>query len=235
MNYAVILSGGIGSRMRDDGFPKQYLEFDGKPVLVYTLESFQACPDIDQIVVVADSSWTNQIGQWAQTYNITKLAAFAAPGKTRQHSLLNGLLRCDEMGATQQDIVVIHDGVRPMVTPELISSCIKSLPGYDVTLPVVPMRDTLYYSEDGVNIDSLTDRDKLFIGQSPEAFWLKQYLNLNLSVSDEVLTSIRGSSEISYQAGWKVRLIPGDEKNFKLTTPHDILRLNAYIEHAKKS
>lgn len=235
MNYAVILSGGIGTRMRSDGFPKQYLEVRGKPILLYALESFEACDLVDKIVIVANEQWTDQISNWAKQYGITKLAAFAEPGRTRQHSLLNGLLACAEFGVTEQDIVLIHDAVRPLVTPELIRSCAENLEGHDAVLPVVPMKDAIYFSEDGLNICAAVDRSKLFCGQSPETFWLRQYLELNQSTPDEELALIRGSSELAFKNGLDVHMITGEETNFKLTTPDDMLRLHFYIDHANNA
>lgn len=233
MNYAVILSGGIGTRMRSDGFPKQYLEVRGKPILLYALESFEACKSVDRIVVVGNEQWTDQISGWAKQYGISKLAAFAEPGKTRQHSLLNGLLACAQFGITDRDIVLIHDAVRPLVTPELIRSCAESLENHDAVLPVVPMKDAIYYSKDGLSISAAVDRSKLFCGQSPEAFRLQQYLELNQNTPDEDLALIRGSSELAFKNGLDVHMIPGEETNFKLTTPDDMLRLHFYIDHSK--
>ena len=234
MNYAVILSGGIGTRMRSDGFPKQYLEVRGKPILFYALESFEACELVDKIIIVANEQWTSQISDWAKQYGITKLAAFAEPGRTRQHSLLNGLLACSQFGMTDEDIVLIHDAVRPLVSPELIRACVENLGEHDAVLPVVPIKDALYYSEDGLNISAAVDRSKLFCGQSPETFRLPQYLKLNQDTPDEELALIRGSSELAFKNGLDVHMIVGEETNFKLTTPDDMLRLHFYIDHMQQ-
>lgn len=225
MNIAIILAGGVGSRMRSDGFPKQYLEINKKPILVYTLEKFQKCPKVDKIVVVAHEQWKDSILSWADTYGIGKLSAIAPQGETRQESVLNGLTACGELSLSQKDVALIHDAARPLVTPELISACIEGLEGYDACLPVIPVKDTMYYSPDGTAVAGLTDRATLFCGQSPEVFWLLPYLQLNRSVDAQTLKQVRGCCELAFQKGQKVRMIAGEEHNFKLTTAEDMDRL----------
>ena len=178
MNYAVILSGGVGRRMGTGGLPKQYMEVKDKPVLVYTLEKFQNCPQVDEIVVVANHDWDDQIWAWAKEHNITKLETIADPGPTRQESLLNGLKACK--GTDPEDIALVHDSARPLVSVELISRCVEALPGYDCVLPVLEMKDMIYVSTDGKSVMDFADRSTLFCGQSPEIFHLQKYLQLNL-------------------------------------------------------
>lgn len=232
MNYAIILSGGVGTRMRSDGFPKQYLEMQGKPILLHTLEIFQLCEAVDRIVVVADNSWTDQIKLWTSAAGISKLAAFAESGETRQHSVLNGLMACKQFEPTEADAVLIHDAARPLITPKLISDCVANLQGHDGVLPVVSINDALYYSEDCSSLGAVADRSKYFCGQSPEVFWLLQHLELNTKVPSEELALIRGSSELAFKNGLDICMIPGEETNFKLTTPDDMLRLHFYLSRS---
>ena len=233
MNIALILSGGVGSRMRSDGFPKQYIEIHGKPILMYTLEKFQTCPVIDRIVVVADPAWQSDIRAWVARDGIAKFAGFAQPGTSRQGSILNGLEVCMTLAAGEADGVIIHDGVRPLVSHALIGDCLAALKDYDGSMPVLAVTDTTYVSEDGKHISNLLDRSTLFAGQSPEAFRLRPYYEINKSVSAEELENTRGTTEIAYKHGMNVCLIPGDYGNFKLTTPTDLDRFRAALEDAK--
>lgn len=229
MNIAVILAGGIGSRMRSDGFPKQYIEVKGKPILIYTLEKFQACAEVDRIVVVAHSQWEEKILSWAEQYGIDKLGCVAPQGETRQESVLNGLQACRKYADTPDDVVLIHDAARPLVSTGLISACVAAIAGYDGCLPVIPVKDTMYYSVDGKTINDLTDRSKLFCGQSPEAFKLQRYLALNEETPRQILQQIRGCSELAFQNGFHICMIQGEEMNFKLTTAEDLDRLCTFL------
>lgn len=230
MNIAIILAGGIGTRMRSDGFPKQYVEVKGKPVLVYTLEKFQACADVDRVVVVAHEQWEKKILQWAKQYGIEKLSDVARQGESRQESVYNGLQACLRYTPGPEDLVLIHDSARPLVSPELISACIRGTCGHDGCLPVVAVKDTIYYSRNGSTIHDLTDRSTLFCGQSPEVLKLLPYLDLCKALSGEEMSSIRGSCELAFQNNWDICMVPGEENNFKLTTVEDMSRLCKILE-----
>ena len=236
MNFAIILSGGIGTRMRSDGFPKQYIEINDKPILVYTLEQFCRCDNVDKIIIVADETWQDTITQWLISYSLkSKFESYAKPGSSRQESILNGLKKCMELSVdSDHDNVIIHDAVRPRVKPELISECFSQLEDYDGCMPVIPVTDTTYYSEDGHNITNLLDRDKLFAGQSPEAFRLKKYYDVNISASETEISTTRGTTEIACKHGLKCCMIQGDYGNFKLTTPADLERFKVALEEEDK-
>ncbi|MBR3978296.1 MAG: 2-C-methyl-D-erythritol 4-phosphate cytidylyltransferase [Oscillospiraceae bacterium] len=231
MNYAVILSGGVGRRMENAALPKQYMEVKGKSVLAYTLEKFQNCPQVDEIVVVANHDWDSQIWSWAKQYGITKLTTIADPGPSRQESLLSGLKACKEAG--EEDVVLVHDAARPLVSVELISRCVEALPGYDCVLPVLEMKDMIYVSTDGKTVTDFADRSVLFCGQSPEVFNLRKYLQLNLQTPQQELETIRGGCELAFKYGMKVGMISGEDKNFKLTTPSDMYRMKLNLDCAE--
>lgn len=230
MNYAIVLAGGVGNRMKMNGIPKQYIEINRKPVIVYTLEQMERCPLINRIVIVAADAWREQLLTWNTRYRITKHWAFAPPGADRQLSILNGLHTCTEEVPSDNDVVIIHDAARPLVPVELLNRCIETAARYGGCMPVLPMKDTVYESQDGTSISALPDRSKLFTGQAPEAFRLKEYAKLNDALSLDALRLYQGSSQIAYQYGLDVRLIPGAEINFKLTTPEDMARFREICE-----
>lgn len=233
MNYAIVLSGGVGSRMRMEGFPKQYIDVEGKPILVYTLEVFERCEDVHRMVIVAADQWHENIRRWVDEYGISKFTGFAEPGDSRQESILNGLNTCMEMSRSEQDNVIIHDAVRPCVTESLISNCFAALAKHDGCMPVIPVNDTVYQSMDGSKIANLLDRNTLYAGQAPEAFRLWSYTRINREADKHVLETTRGTSVIAYQNGMDVCLIPGDDENFKITTPIDLKRFKAMVVNQK--
>ena len=229
MNYAVILSGGVGSRMRQDGFPKQYIEIYGKPILIYTLERFNNNALVDKIIIVAAEQWREKIFEWIDIYGINKFVEIANAGNTRQESILNVLEVCAKYSVESSDNVIIHDAVRPLLSDLLISKCLSALKNSEGCMPVLPINDTVYQSLNGNEITNLLDRKTLFAGQAPEAFHLHRYLEINRFATKTELANIRGSSEIAYKNGLDVTLIAGEEMNFKLTTPVDLERFKAIL------
>lgn len=232
MNFAVILSGGIGSRMKGIDVPKQYLEFCGKSILAYTLEIFENNSEIDRIIIVANEVWHKKIIETIKKCKISKFQTFAMPGETRQESIRNGLEKC--LCTCFNDKVVVHDAVRPLVSSNLISKCLSMLSDYDGCMPVLSVNDTIYFSKDGETIDNLLDRSTLYAGQSPEAFNLKKYREINFNATKEVLMNIRGSSEIAFLNGLNIALIPGEDSNFKITTIADLERFKVIVEKESK-
>mgnify|MGYP000020656629 CR=1 FL=1 len=230
MNYAIILSGGIGSRMNNIDIPKQYIKVNGKPIIIYTLEKFENSDEIDKIIIVAANDWKIYIEDICKTYGISKLSDVVINGETRQESIYNGLKKCVEDSNSVDDKVIIHDAVRPMVTAKLIEECLKNVGEYDGCMPVLPLSDTIYYSDNGEEITNLMDRSKLYAGQAPEAFDLYKYYVINKNTSKEELNKIKGTSELAYKKGLNVKLIAGEDTNFKITTRVDLTRFEMIVK-----
>ena len=229
MNIAIILAGGTGSRMGGE-IPKQYIEVSGKPVFSYCLKIFQTHKRIDAIVIVAAKNWQDYITKWVNNENISKFQGFAQAGSSRQHSIVNGIIKAKEIGAKGNDVVIIHDAARPCVSDRLISECIEQLDCYDGVMPVLPVKDTIYLSTDRTSIASLLDRDQLFAGQSPESFLFNKYLAIHNGMNEEQLSLVRGSSEIAFRNGLRIKLINGDEHNYKITTMADLEKFKSEVE-----
>ncbi len=222
MKTLIQLSGGVGSRMGLN-IPKQYVLVNGRPIISYSLETFMKNPNIDNVVIVADESWVEFINNDYEKLAIKKPLYFAKAGKTRQHSIYNALKRIKELSlCSDDDVIVIHDAARPLVCDDIINACIVELDGYDGVLPVIPVKDTIYLSKDGVNISSLLTRSELFGGQAPESFRFGQYYAIHNVMTDDEIARINGSTEIAYKAGLNVRLVKGSEMNFKITTSEDL-------------
>jgi 2-C-methyl-D-erythritol 4-phosphate cytidylyltransferase len=228
MNYAIILSGGVGSRMGIN-IPKQYVEVAGKPVLSYCLRTFADNGSVDAIVIGVADEWADFVRGEVEKLQTAKPVYYAAPGETRQYSIYNALNVIRELGFTDKDLVIVHDAARPLVSQELINACLDGCAEYDGVMPVIPAKDTIYYSKDGQTIDSLLDRSTLWCGQAPEAFNLSKYLSVHDSMSRDALLSINGSTEIAFKFGLNCTMIPGDPMNFKITTPEDLSNFEALI------
>lgn len=228
MVMAVILAGGSGNRMGGGSIPKQYRNVGDKMLLSYCLHTFQHCPGVDGIVVVAGEAWHERLQKEMKKEGITKFSGFAVPGRTRQHSVYNGLKVIKEREEKKKEaadgIVIIHDAARPCVSREIIKRCIEGAKKADGAMPVIPVKDTVYYSKDGGEIERLLNRDCLYAGQAPESFRLDRYWEIHQKMTDEELGQIRGSSEIAHRFGMKIQMVEGSEQNFKITTEEDMER-----------
>ena len=166
MNTAIILAGGVGSRMGVDR-PKQFLMVQDKPIISYCLDIFQKHSEIDSIVIVVSEQWQDFAEEYVQKYGVTKVKGYAPAGQSRQHSIYNGL-KCIDKNVPDTDIVIVHDAARPLVSDQIISDCIKGATDYDGAMPVISVKDTVYQSKDGQEIGCLLKRSELFAGQAPE-------------------------------------------------------------------
>lgn len=240
MRIGIILSGGTGSRINSD-IPKQYIEVGGKPIITYSMETMYKCVDRLQIVVAPE--WKEFVQAECDKLAI-KDVAFSNPGLTRQFSIYNALKDIEDY-AIEDTSVIIHDAARPNVTVETIEHCFSALAeGHDGALPVVRVKDTVYFSMDGSEITSLLDRTKVYAGQAPEAFDYKKYLHANerlvtrmwqsggeyiISPTSEIF-KITGSTEPAKLAGMDVVMVEGDDHNYKITTVEDLERFKIEVE-----
>lgn len=229
INIAIILSGGQSTRLGGN-IPKQYMEVAGKPIIAFSLRTFEEHRQIDAIVVVAAEEWKAFIKNWVDHEQINKFVGFADAGSSRQHSILNGLKKAYEIGAVDSDQVIIHDAARPNVTEAIIEACIDGLSEADGVMPALPLKDTVYMSEDGKMIQSLLNRDFLYAGQAPESFILGKYFAVQKDMNEEELDKVRGSSEVAFQNNLKVKIASGDEHNYKITTMTDLHKFKSEKE-----
>lgn len=225
MNVALVLSGGVGSRMGTQ-IPKQYIKVKEHMIIEYCLRTLEECEEIDAIQIVAEQEWQRALKE----LKLQKLRGFSCPGETRQISILNGV-RDIISYAADSDAVLIHDAARPFLTEKMILSLLKALPGHDGVMPVLPMKDTVYYSEDGKKVTSLLDRRCIFAGQAPEIFYLGRYFKANTQLTKEQLMMLNGSTEPAVLQGMDIALIHGDENNFKITTKEDLERFQMIVRN----
>ena len=211
--------------------PKQYLDVEGRPILGYCLQKFEQHPMVNQVVIVAVPVWQDYINNLIQDLKMKKFAGFADAGSSRQASIYHGLLKIKENEVKDDDIVIIHDAVRPCVSDRILSDCVNMLAQADGAMPVLPVKDTVYRSTDGEHISALLNRDEIFAGQAPESFRFGKYLSIHEKLSEEELASVRGSCEIAFRAGMKIKMFQGEEGNFKITTPADLEKFRQQIKN----
>ena len=234
MNAVILLSGGTGSRLKSD-LPKQYIHVGGRMLITYALEPLLSSQYVDAVYIVAAHEWRMLILEDAERAGlaISRIKGFAEPGRNRQYSILNGLRSipgCEDGRACAKDTVLIHDAARPLLSSRLLESCYKSFTGHDGVMPALPMKDTVYLSDGGKRVEKLLDRSRIYAGQSPELFDLKKYYHANLALMPDRILEINGSTEPALMAGMDIVMIPGEEKNFKVTTKEDLYRFQELVE-----
>ena len=234
MNAAILLSGGIGSRMQSD-VPKQYISVGGRMLISYALAALMESPFIDRTLIVAEEGWRKAILSDAAkaSVSVDKVMGFAMPGFNRQASVINGMReimrQMGDGGISDDDAVFIHDAARPLLSGRQISDCFHAFVGHDGVMPALPMKDTVYLSRDGETVTGLLDRQRIFAGQAPELFRFRKYYQANITLTPERLVAINGSTEPAVMAGMDIVMIPGDENNFKITTPQDLERFRSAV------
>lgn len=221
MNFAIILSGGVGSRTGLD-IPKQYYEFDGRPLIQYVINTIEECDELDGYVIVATDEWISFIQKIITEIDCKKdrFLGYATPGANRQLSIYNGLLKLKEVAA-EKDIVLIQDAARPFTSVDLIHNCFSLSEDEDGAMPVIPMTDTVYLSKDGKTVHSLLNRSEVFAGQAPESFRFGKYIKANEALLPDAILKINGSTEPAIMAGMSISMIDGDRNNIKITTASD--------------
>jgi len=221
MNMALVLSGGTGARMGLD-IPKQYQTIAGKPVIVHTLEQFEGLAEVEGVIVVASHEWERQILEWRTAYKLSKLRKIAPAGKDRQQSIRNGLTAAKPYMEDGSGGVIVQDAARPLASRDLLKRLIQGLEEAPAVMPVLPITDTTYTSADGEWVSGLLDRRTLFAGQAPEAFHFQPYCELYEETPDEILSTMSGSCQLPYSKGWRVKMVPGDPENLKITYAVDL-------------
>ncbi|MGN0403026.1 MAG: IspD/TarI family cytidylyltransferase [Acetatifactor sp.] len=247
MVTALILSGGTGTRLGSN-IPKQYIEVNGRTILSYCVETLSKSNRIDGIRIVAADAWRESILNWLGSYDIgEKFQGFSEPGENRQLSVFHGIcdIRKDRKTSDAsfgEELVLIHDGARPLLTGADVETYVDAAAGHDGVLPVLPMKDTVYFSHDGKAVSSLLDRSRIFAGQAPEVFRLDKYIEANERLIryeegavavDSPIYKINGSAEPAVMAGMDIAMVPGDEGNFKITTAEDLERFRQFFAAGK--
>lgn len=219
-NIGLLIAGGSGARMHQN-IPKQFLTVNEKPVIVYTLEVFQRHPDIDAIAVVCIRGWEEMLWAYARQFDITKLKHIIPGGENGQSSIRNGVYEL-EKHYKNNDIVLIHDAIRPMVSEEIISDCIVKTKMYGCAIATTPCAEAMMQTENGEVSTGSYPRDKLRRTQTPQGFPIGKICDLHRRALEKGITNSVASCTLMIEMGEQVYFSAGSEKNIKLTTLDDI-------------
>ena len=213
------------------GVPKQFLELDGKPVLAHTLELFQYHPRIDGIVLVVAPQYFDKCRALASEYGIAKPMALAESGDSAQESIYSGLRKA-AAEYPADTVVLLHDGVRPYVMPEVISANIDAVEKFGNAVTYTPCYETIVLSKDGETIDALPYRRESYTAQAPQSFRLGDILAAHekIRARPEGYTDMIDQATICWTLGIPIHLVPGNRGNVKITTPEDIISLDALLK-----
>lgn len=232
MNYAILLAGGTGNRI-SSAIPKQYVRAGSHMMITEALKTLLECNRIDGVCIVSEAARRADIENDIRSAGLdaAKIISYADPGVTRQSSAFNGMneLIGKKGEPSEQDTVLVHDAARPLLSKDLLENIYSALEGHDGVMPVLPMKDTVYLSEDGNKLSGLLDRSKVYAGQAPELFLYKKYYDANASLMPDKILGVNGASEPAIMAGMDIAMIPGDEGNFKVTTDADMDRYQAIV------
>lgn len=230
MNIAIVFAGGVGTRMGSE-IPKQFLELNGKPVLAHTLGLFERHPRIDGIVLVVSPKYFDDCRALAEKYGISKLHAIAACGDSAQSSIYNGLVSAAK-DFPPETTVLLHDGVRPYLEPQVIDANIDAVETFGSAVTYTPCYETIVLSKDGREISAMPYRKESYTAQAPQSFRLGEILAAHerIRARPEGYADMVDQATICFTLGIPVHLVPGNRGNVKITTPEDIISLEALLK-----
>lgn len=233
MNCALIFAGGTGQRMNTKTRPKQFLELHGKPIIVYTLEVFEEHPEIDAIVVVCLEPWIPFLEKLLVKFDLTKVVRIVPGGKTGQQSIRAGLDALAQLYA-EDAIVLIHDGVRPLVRQETISSCIDCVRENGNAVTVVPAIETIVQQVDG-KITKVIERSDCCSAKAPQCFLLGDIRRAHAQSEAQGLEDFIDSATMMKHFGHELYTVEGEPENIKITTPSDFYVFRAMVDERENS
>lgn len=229
MNIAVIFAGGTGQRMNTASKPKQFLELHGKPILIYTLEHFQNHPLINGSVVVCLESWIPYCKNLINKYHMNKVASVVPGGNSGQESIFNGLKAVRDL-YPEESIVLIHDGVRPLINAQIISDDISSVIENGSAITVSPAIETIVLKQRDGHVGDILDRSNCEMAKAPQCFYLKDIYNAHLKAIEEGKLDFIDSASIMKYYGHQLSTVVGPAENIKITTPSDFYIFRAIID-----
>jgi len=233
MNVAVIFAGGQGNRLNDHGRPKQFYEFRGKPIVVYTIEVFQHIQKVDAIVVVCLEDWIPYLRSQVDKYKLSKVVDIVPGGKKGQDSIYNGLV-CAKQHFPEDSMVLIHDGVRPLAMEKTIIECIEVAKEKGNSIVCVPAMETIVIKNTDGSLE-VPNRDYVQMVRAPQCFMLKDVLVAHQKAISEGRHDFIDTCSMMNHYGYELNTIIGTAENIKITTPADYFMFKAIIEAKEES
>ena len=231
MNIAVIFAGGVGSRMHSKQKPKQFLEMYNKPIIIHTIEYFENHPSIDAIVVVCVEDWIPYFEKLLYKFRIEKVKKVVPGGATGQLSIYNGLKAAETIAGSERAVVLIHDGVRPLINEKVITDNIASVEKHGSAITTAVVKETILVVNDGTStIDYVPSRKNSRVARAPQSFWLDEILAAHEKSLAEGETNCIDSCTMMQKYGHDLFLVDGPGENIKITTPEDFYTMRALLE-----
>lgn len=230
MNIAVIFAGGVGKRMQSKSMPKQFLMMHGKPIIIHTLEHFEFHNEIDAIVISCVEDWIPYLENLLEKYKITKVKKVVPGGATGQLSIYNGLVAARDVSDDVSNIVLIHDGVRPLITRELICDNLRSVEKFGSAITSTPVKETLITVDENQFITEIPNRDSCRIAKAPQSFYLEEILCIHKKSLEDGIENFVDSCTMMKYYGKQVHLIDGPIQNIKITTADDFYSMRAILD-----
>lgn len=237
MNIALIFAGGTGTRMHTKTKPKQFLELNGKPIIIHTVEHFNMHTEIDTIVIVCVKEWIDYLNEQLKKFQINKVCAVVSGGKNGQQSIFFGLKYISDCisQSPESDIILIHDGVRPLISEKLISDNILCVKKNGNSISTAPVIETIIEVNEKNEITNTVDRSFCKHAKAPQCFYLKDILDAHNKAIQEEKDNIIDSATIMSMYGYKLHIVPCGSENIKITTPSDFYIFRAICEARENS
>ncbi|SEM99363.1 2-C-methyl-D-erythritol 4-phosphate cytidylyltransferase [Pseudomonas sp. ok272] len=229
MNTALIFAGGTGQRMNSRTRPKQFLELHGKPIIIYTLEHFEAHPDINSIVVVCLEEWIPYLQNLLAKFNINKVISIVPGGTSGQDSIYRGLRSISER-CPKDTVVLIHDGVRPLINAKLISDNIDSVLANGSAITVSKAIETIILTSQDKVSNEILDRNYCEVAKAPQSFYLKDILSAHLKAIECGETDMIDSATLMQWFEKPLHSVLYESINIKITTPIDFYIFRAILD-----
>ena len=227
---AVIFAGGVGKRMHSKDLPKQFLKIHEKPIIVHTVELFNDHPEIDSIVIACVTEWIDYLNSLITKYNLGKVRMVVPGGNTAQQPIFKGLEAAESISEKNDDIVLIHDGVRPLITSKTISDNIRSVKEHGSAITSVKVKETVLLVDQDESIREVPSRSDSRLARAPQSFFLKDIIGAHRqALEDNKIEFIDCCSMMQYY-GNKLYLIEGPQENIKITTPDDFYSMRAILD-----
>ncbi len=227
MNIALILASGTGSRMGQKTCPKQFMEINGLPLFLYSVQTFENNALIDQIVIVTNKEEVERVKKICKEQKINKLINVVSGGETRKESVYNGLR---SLKVEKDDIIVIHDSARPLVSDEIITKNIEECLKFGAVVTAIPAVDTTVFGENDI-IESMPDRSKVYVEQTPQTFKYDIILRAHEQTLGDL--EITDDCKLVHHMGIPIHFVPGSHRNFKVTYKEDIDILKTFLAEEK--
>lgn len=230
MITAIIIAGGVGKRMGQD-IPKQFIIIEGKPIIIYTLESFQKHPQIDRILVVCKEGWEETLWAYVKEFNLSKVQWIIRGGRIGQESINNGVQFLKEHSSLE-DTIIIHDGIRPLVDELVLSDVIVKCKEHGNAVTSLPYNEQIFIKTTDETTNQYVDRNTLRRVSTPQAYTYGKLLEAyNRAITENIgMTDSSYTNTMMVDLGETLYFAAGSDKNIKLTTTDDLELFKAYLK-----